>query len=281
MPELPEVETVCRTLAPLVTGRSIVAVEFSWPRTLGSPDLNAFATGVLNVPIVSITRRAKYIVLNLASGEAIAVHLRMTGQLLHIATGSSLEPDPYARAGFLLDDGASLSFSDIRKFGRIRLLSVPELEAFSAALGVEPLSSTFTTRWLAESFSSKKRQIKPLLLDQTFIAGLGNIYVDESLHIAGIHPLTPANLITTDQVCRLHAAIVETLSGAISRQGTTLRNYRTGLGESGENQNFLRIYGAKAGKPCGRCGTPVKRLTVGQRGTVFCPTCQPHPTNQE
>ncbi len=281
MPELPEVETVCRTLSPLVTGRSIVAFEFNWTRTLGYPDPDRFGIGVLNIPIASVTRRAKYILLNLASGGAITVHLRMTGQLLHLAPGSNREHDPYERAGFLLDDGAALSFSDIRKFGRISYVTANELERFSSALGTEPLSEAFNNDWLTRNFSTRKRQIKPLLLDQAFIAGLGNIYVDESLHIAGIHPLTPANLITQDQISRLHLAIVETLSGAISRQGTTLRNYRTGIGETGENQHHLEIYGSKAGTPCQRCGTPVERLTVGQRGTVFCPSCQPFPTIQE
>lgn len=275
MPELPEVETVCRTLAPLVTGRSIVAFEFSWPRTLGYPGPEAFARGILNVPIASVSRRAKFIMLNLESGGAITVHLRMTGQLLHIPAGSSREPDTYERAGFLLDDGSALSFSDIRKFGRITLLQPEEVEIFATSLGVEPLSPDFTPDWLFANLSVRKRQIKPLLLDQTFVAGLGNIYVDESLHIAGIHPLTGANLIPQERAGLLHRAIFDTLTAAISRQGTTLRNYRTGLGESGENQHHLRIYGRKPGTPCQTCGTPVQRLTIAQRGSTFCPTCQP------
>lgn len=281
MPELPEVETVCRTLAPHITGRAIVAFEFNWPKTLGHPDPETFGRGVLQVPISAVTRRAKYILLHLETGSAITVHLRMTGQLLHVPAGEARENDPYERAGFLLNDGSSLSFSDIRKFGRITWLTPGELERFSSLLGVEPLSESFTPAWLQENLRSRQRQIKPLLLDQTFIAGLGNIYVDESLFIAGIHPLTRSNQIPEDRAKRLHSAIVETLSEAISRQGTTLRNYRTGLGEEGENQHFLRIYGAKAGSPCSECGTPVERFIVGQRGTVFCPTCQPLVRSQE
>lgn len=274
MPELPEVETVCRTLAPYLDGRTFMSFELRWPRTLGNIEPSTFARSVSGRSIESVSRRAKFIVIGLDDGSAITVHLRMTGQLLWIPADADRQPDTFLRAEFLLDDGSVLLFSDIRKFGRIQHLGPDEFLGFSSLLGIEPLSDEFTAGWLRTHLANRKRQMKPLLLDQTFVAGLGNIYVDESLHAAGIHPLSLSNLTTRPQSVRLHSAIVDILSGAIERQGTTLRNYRSGTGEPGTNQSTLNVYGSPDGTPCPRCGKGLKRIVVGQRGTVFCPRCQ-------
>jgi formamidopyrimidine-DNA glycosylase len=280
VPELPEVETVCRTLDPIVTGRRFATFELLWPRTLSHPDPGEFLQRIAGQTITSVRRRAKLIVVTLATGGVITVHLRMTGELLFRNAGFDTgenEKTPYLRAAFLFEEGSELLFYDIRKFGRIAYLTTTQYSELEDNLGIEPLNHSFTPEWLAHNLSRRKRQLKPLLLDQTFIAGLGNIYVDESLFLAGLHPLTRSDAVTSDQAEKLHAAIVDTLSGAVERRGTTLRDYRSGLGESGENRSRLVIYGSKPGAPCSRCGTALERLIVGQRGSILCPNCQPLP----
>lgn len=278
MPELPEVETVCRTLAPVLIGRELATSEILWPRTLAHPDPGEFLRSIGGQTIIGVDRRGKLVLLRLESSATISVHLRMTGELLFRPAGAEPGDDArrtHLRAAFLFIDGSELLFYDTRKFGRISYLTPGQVEELDTALGIEPLSEAFTADWLAEALNQRKRQIKPLLLDQTFIAGLGNIYVDEALYIAGLHPLTRSDLVTGEQATGLRDAIVETLTGAINRRGTTLRDYRSGLGESGSNRPRLLIYGSKPGSPCGRCGAPLQRLVVGQRGSIFCPRCQP------
>lgn len=278
MPELPEVETVCRTLAPFLIGRQLATSEILWPRTLVHPDPGEFQGSIAGQTITGVERRGKLVLLRLQSGATISVHLRMTGELLFRPAGNEPGADTrsnYLRAEILFTDGSELLFYDTRKFGRISYLTPGQFDELDMALGVEPLSEAFTAEWLAGALNQRKRQIKPLLLDQTFIAGLGNIYVDEALYIAGLHPLTRSDLVDRDQAAGLHDAVVDTLTGAISRRGTTLRDYRSGLGESGQNRPRLLIYGSKPGSPCGHCGTPLERLVVGQRGSIFCPRCQP------
>lgn len=201
----------------------------------------------------------------------------MTGELLF--TESADEPDPvrlpYLRATFGLDAGSRLDFFDVRKFGRIAFYTATGFNHLDRSYGVEPLGPDFTPDWMIENLSSRRRQLKPLLLDQTFIAGLGNIYVDEALFRARLHPLTPSDLVTADQATILHGAITSTLESALLHRGTTLRNYRSGLGEAGENQQRLLVYGKKPGTACFVCGTPLDRMVIGQRGSTFCPTCQP------
>jgi formamidopyrimidine-DNA glycosylase len=248
MPELPEVETVARTLKPVLTGKRIESFDLLWPRTLASPDLIQAQTHLVGHYVTHVGRRAKFVVISLDSADSLTVHLRMTGELL---------------------------FYDTRKFGRMSLLIPAEFNALDRSLGVEPLGQAFTLSTMRDLLSTRRRQIKPLLLDQTVIAGLGNIYVDEALFRAGIHPMTQSSLVETDQADTLHDAIVTILSGAIERRGTTFRSYRSGLGEQGENQRTLLVYGQKSGSPCPRCGSALERMVVGQRGTVCCPRCQP------
>jgi formamidopyrimidine-DNA glycosylase len=279
VPELPEVETVCRTLAPLLIGKAFSSFELSWPRTLSRPDLTTFLDAIRGQHILAVERRAKLITMRLENNGMLTVHLRMTGELRWRGSGSTqVDLDPradYLRAAFLLDDGSELLFYDVRKFGRIAFLTAAQAEEMERAYGIEPLDPSFTPEWLHQNLNRRKRQLKPLLLDQTFIAGLGNIYVDEALFASGLHPLTRSDQVTPDQAERLHAAIVSTLAGALLRRGTTLRDYRSGLGEQGENRGMLQVYGSKSGTPCPRCGKGLERLVVGQRGSVFCPNCQP------
>ena len=276
MPELPEVETVCRTLDVCLTGRSIVAFELFWPRTLATPDLGAFRAATVGQRVARVRRRAKLVVIELSSGDAITVHLRMTGELrFHDAT---IEPDearlPYLRARFELSGGTRLFFYDTRKFGRIALTRATERERFFARYGAEPLEPAFTANALHALLHARQRQTKPLLLDQTVIAGLGNIYVDESLFASGIHPLQRSDLIDIHATHALHSAIQHILTEAIALRGSTFRDYRTGLGDIGGAQSRWLVYGQRPGTPCPRCGAPLERLVIGQRGSIFCPRCQ-------
>jgi formamidopyrimidine-DNA glycosylase len=278
MPELPEVETVRRTLDPLLRNRSIVAIQTDWERTLSGLSADELISIVRSRTVERVDRRAKLLLLRLDSGDAISVHLRMTGELLFRLPSDperSADRAPYLRVVFTFSDGSELLFYDIRKFGRITYHAANDLPAIDQMYGVEPLGDEFTPERLLSLLGARSRQVKPLLLDQSVIAGLGNIYVDEALFAAGIHPQRRSDTIQGEQVHLLHSAIVAILTSAIEHRGTTLRDYRSGLGEPGQNRFRLRVYGLKAGTPCPTCGSPLQRLTVGQRGTVCCPICQP------
>jgi formamidopyrimidine-DNA glycosylase len=276
MPELPEVETVCRTLNDCLPGHRIDGVQLFWQRTLAL-DVERFAGTVLGATFRAIHRRAKLVVMELDSGDAITVHLRMTGELLFRAAADERDParEPYLRARFALDRDAELLFYDVRKFGRIGLIPEGHAPHALARYGAEPLQADFTPDTLAALLRARKRQLKPLLLDQSVIAGLGNIYVDESLFVAGLHPLQRSDQIDDAHVAALHAAIVRILQTAIDLRGSTIRNYRSGLGEPGAAQATWQVYGRKHGSPCAVCGTPLVRMVIGQRGSMFCPYCQP------
>ncbi|MCO5175537.1 MAG: bifunctional DNA-formamidopyrimidine glycosylase/DNA-(apurinic or apyrimidinic site) lyase [Thermomicrobiales bacterium] len=277
MPELPEVETVCRTLRPYLADKVIESFDLRWRRTVANDDLPAFEERIIGNSIAAVSRRGKFIVLELGTGDWITVHLRMTGELLFRATRTDArapEREPYLRAVFALSGTTELDFYDTRKFGRIALLDREASARLDENLGVEPLSPAFTIESLALALQ-RKRRLKSLLLDQTVIAGLGNIYVDEAMFRAGVHPLRPASELAADEISRLQAAIVDVLSIAVESRGTTLRDYRSGLGEEGTNQESLQIYGRKPGSPCVVCGAPLVRLTIDQRTTMFCPVCQP------
>lgn len=277
MPELPEVETTARLVRPRVVGRTILGEEVRWARTLGGMRRAAFRKAVVGARIVGVRRRAKQVVLDLErDGEpagAIAVHLRMTGRLY---VDPSSEPlDPYVRVALPLDDGRTLSFLDVRKFGRF--VYVEDAEAFLAHLGPEPLDAAFTPQVLWDRLRTRRRMIKPLLLDQGFVAGLGNIYVDECLHRIRVHPERRADTIRRAQAFELHEAIQEVLHAAIARQGSSFDGfYRTPEGQPGSYQHEFRVYG-KAGQPCPRCASPIRRFVVGQRGTHACLRCQRPP----
>ena len=274
MPELPEVETVAADLRPLLIGRRLVAAHLLWPRTLAEPDLPALVAGVAGREIVHVGRRGKYLLIALDSGATLIINLRMTGQLT-VTTAAGPTPDgAHVRAWFDLEGGGRLVFTDARKFGRIWL--VDRIERVVGALGPEPLDWTFTPEILAERIGGRRSAIKALLLDQAVIAGVGNIYADEALFLAGIHPLRPGASLSEDEIGRLHGAIRRVLHDSISQRGTLLRDYRPPYGAGGAYRDRLQVY-QHTDEPCPRCGAAIQRIRVTQRSTHFCGRCQPLP----
>lgn len=271
MPELPEVETVASDLRKQLIGRRIDAARFLWERTLAHPDLHTLEETICGRRVVDVGRRGKYLLIQLDDGESLIVHLRMTGQLAVVEAGSPLLSDKHTRAWFQLADGEALVFTDSRKFGRIWL--VHDSTEVTGKLGPEPLAWDFAAESFAERLGRRRVAIKAVLLDQTTVAGVGNIYADESLFRAGIHPLRKAATLNREEAERLYLSLREVLEEAINKRGTLLRDYRTPYGEDGYFQNDLRVYG-KWGKPCPTCGSPIERIRVTQRSTHFCPHCQ-------
>ncbi len=273
MPELPEVETVRRSLARALAGRRIVSVKaVNWPRTIAEPAVDIFCAALCERHILGVERRAKYVLIRLDGAETIAVHLRMTGQLLVVPAATPV--DQHTHIILELDDGRELRFHDTRKFGRWSLLGPDGLRALEAKLGPEPLDPAWTVAAFAAALHGRRTRLKPLLLDQRLVAGIGNIYADEALWRARLHPLRSADSLSPDEIAALHAGIVAALQQGVERRGTTLQNYRDASGASGDNQRYLNAYG-RAGAPCPRCGTPIERIVVAQRSTHYCPTCQP------
>jgi formamidopyrimidine-DNA glycosylase len=271
MPELPEVEYIARQLREELVGRRITGVEVSWARSLGGADPADIAAEVVGRTITGIGRRAKYLLIYLDDGAVLTVHRRMSGNLV---LAPPAEPDQWVRVAFDLDDGRRLLFTDPRKFGRLAVVPRDALDAYFAAVGPEPLEPQFTPEALAKRLAGTKRPIKAALLDQSVVAGLGNIYADEALYRAGIHPLRPAASLTSEESARLRDAIRAVLETAIAYGGTTIGRHRDVYDEAGTNVEHLLVY-RRTGEPCMQCGTPIERIVVGQRGTHFCPTCQP------
>lgn len=264
MPELPEVETIARRLRPDLIGRTILSADVRWPRTIAAPAARKFADQIRGQRVLDVGRRAKYVDIRLADFNLL-IHLRMSGDL-HIKDSTN-HAEKHDRLIIKLTGGNILTFNDTRKFGRVWLVADP-LEVLGS-LGPEPLSREFTPQWLHEALQKKHRQLKPLLLDQSFLAGLGNIYVDEALNIAKLHPLRSSASVTRRQAEALHGAIQGVLKEGIRRNGSSIDwAYR-----GGEFQNHFRAYG-RQGKPCKNCGAGILRTTVGQRGTHYCPRCQ-------
>lgn len=271
MPELPEVETVSRELregharrGPSVVGAKIVAVRVGWPRSIGAPSPRAFPAQAAGRTIVGVSRRGKYIVFQLDRG-ALLVHLKMSGDLTVVPRAAPA--DRHAHTVFELSNGHELRFSDTRKFGRVYLVGDPG--DVTGELGPEPLSPEFTAQELARQLKGRRRLLKPLLLDQTFIAGLGNIYADEALHRARLHPLRRGDSLSPAEAKRLWRGIRDALQSGIRHNGASLDWVYRG----GSFQNHFRAY-QRTGEPCPRCGTPIRRIQVGQRSTHFCPECQ-------
>lgn len=264
MPELPEVETITRKLRPDLVGRTIREADLRWSRTLAAPSPRKFKEQIRGQKITGVSRRAKYFILSLSTSHLL-IHLRMSGDLL--LRNSTSEPEPHDRLILKLSGGKSLAFNDTRKFGRVWLTEEPQ--EILGKLGPEPLEAGFTPEWLYDALHAKHRQLKPLLLDQTFLAGLGNIYTDEALHLAKLHPLRLSDSVSREQAQALHEAIRSVLREGIRRNGASIDWVYRG----GEFQNYFRAYD-RAGEPCKVCGTKIERITVGQRGTHFCPNCQ-------
>lgn len=274
MPELPEVQTVTDALRQAgIVGRKVIRAKIRWPKTVSETTPSAFCRRIKDQTITSIRRRGKYIVIEFQSADCLITHLRMTGRML--LADKKTPVSKHVHVVLDLDDTRCLHFHDTRKFGRMHLTCDPG--AVLAKLGVEPLSSLFTARKLAEICGSRNRMIKPLLLDQAVIAGLGNIYVDESLWIAKIHPLRTSATLTDREIKALHRSIRSALRKGIKNNGTSLGTGKTNFVSAGNgrgrNQLQLKVF-RRTGLPCPRCGHPVLRIIVGQRSTHICEVCQ-------
>ncbi|MBI2782101.1 MAG: bifunctional DNA-formamidopyrimidine glycosylase/DNA-(apurinic or apyrimidinic site) lyase [Chloroflexi bacterium] len=287
MPELPEVETVARDLRGLVVGARITGVRVSWLKTLRSGDVAAFEAAVVGRTIVGTSRRAKLVVLDLDDDSAITIHLKMTGQLFVVQAG--VLEDPYIRLVLAFADGRELWFRDIRKFGRVgvarRSPVTGDLEGELGGpkgfkgFGPEPLDPQFTARVFRRRIRGRKGRLKPLLLDQAFLAGVGNIYADEALWAARLHPLrSAASLLPADEG-RLYREIRRILAEAVERRGSSVDDYTAPEGD-GSMQEQLQVY-QRAGEPCFRCGRPIRRVVIGARSTHFCSWCQRLPAGDK
>ena len=273
MPELPEVETIRLTLEPQVVGRTFEHVDIHDARLTRPFETAAVAAELEGERVAALDRRGKYLIVRFESGRALLIHLRMTGSLRHVV-GGGLEDDPHRRAVVKLDDGSDVAYRDVRRFGTWHLLEPEEVEPYlQRRLGREPLGRAFTARRLAERLEGRRAPLKAALLDQRTVAGLGNIYVDEALWRAQLHPLRGAGTLDDDELRRLTKAIREALRTGIARQGASLRDYSTPDGRRGRMQDRFRVYG-RAGEPCRRCGTPIEKIRAGGRGTWYCPSCQ-------
>ncbi|OXS62750.1 DNA-formamidopyrimidine glycosylase [Cohnella sp. CIP 111063] len=276
MPELPEVETVRRTLNQLIAGKTIELVTVSLPRILQKPDdPQAFAAMLEGRTFQSVERRGKFLRLVL-DGLVLISHLRMEGRYGLYGKDDPVELHTHVRFSFT--DGTELRYKDVRQFGTMHLFA-PGDEWTAAPLnklGLEPLDESFTLDEFRRALVRRTTKIKPLLLNQEIVVGLGNIYVDEALHAAGIHPETPASELKRKEQEKLHGAIVATLSAAVDAGGSSIKSYVNGQGEMGMFQFSLRAYG-RTGEPCPECGTPIEKSVVGGRGTHVCPKCQKPP----
>ncbi len=290
MPELPEVETVARDLERWIAGATIAGAEVHWDRTIRHPlPSERFAAEVLGARIRRVGRRAKTVLIFLEDGRVITVALRMTGALLVVPAGTP--EDRYVRVAFQLADGRQLRYRDVRKFGRIGLWEGGGLRRVREAgrpyrvghvfarHGPEPLARSFSVERLTERLRRRSARLKTLLLDQSFIAGVGNIYADEALWHARLHPLRAADTLRADEVRRLHRSIRKVLRQGIANRGASFSDYVGADGEPGANAERLRVY-QRTGEPCYRCGRPIERIVVGSRSSHFCPRCQPLPSGE-
>jgi formamidopyrimidine-DNA glycosylase len=274
VPELPEVETVRTHLEPALAGRRFEHVEILDPRLTSPLDPAGVAAELVQERITALDRRGKYLIVRFESGRTLLVHLRMTGQLLHTNGDPLPESDPHRRAVVRLDDGSDVVYRDVRRFGTWLLLEPGELDGYlEPRVGQEPLERGFTTRRLAEVLADRGAPVKAVLLDQRRLAGVGNIYADEALWRAGIHPLRPARELKPKELSVLHGGIRAALKAGIARQGATLSDYRTPDGGRGRMQDEFKVYG-REGEPCERCGTPIEKIRAAGRGTWYCPSCQ-------
>jgi formamidopyrimidine-DNA glycosylase len=270
MPELPEVETVKNELTPAVTGRQITGVTVLWNRMVRIPSAEQFRTGLKGRKIEGLRRRGKFLIFNLNNGRDLILHLGMTGSLL--VKPAAEKPDKFARAIFELDNRTVIQFRDARKFGKMWL--VDDAAAVVKKLGPEPLERDFTVDKLARILGNRKAPIKSLLLNQALIAGLGNMYADEALFRAGIHPLKSGESLTSKQLKRLHLAIKQVLQRGIRNNGASVQSYFRPDGSKGTAHLEFQVAHRK-GEPCPKCGRPIVRIVVGGRGTFFCPHDQP------
>lgn len=267
MPELPEVETIKNELIPLVVGRKFTGVKIHDDKPIRQPSLQEFCQNVVGQKIDRLERRGKYLIFRLSSGKALIIHLKMSGALLL----NPEQPDNYARVIFFLDNNDRLVFTDRRRLGALWL--VENEQAIIGKLGPEPLTPVFTADALAEKLGKHRAPIKAVLLDQTIFAGIGNMYADEALFAARIHPLRKANSLSPQEIQALHQAIRHVLRSAIDNKGASIDTYKRPDGKLGSAHFNFNVAHCK-GKACPACGRPIHRLTIRNRGSYFCPQCQ-------
>jgi formamidopyrimidine-DNA glycosylase len=269
MPELPEVETVVRALRPQLIGRCITAFRCQWPRHIDRPDIEEFRQRIIDSCIQDVSRRGKFIIISLEQVADLIIHLRMSG---HLAVVDVVVPqNKHDHTIFALDNDQELRFRDTRKFGRVYL--VDNTQEVLGKLGLEPLDPTFTTEQLQQIMAGHKRILKPFLLDQTKIAGIGNIYADEALFHASLLPTRRTDSLTEHETIALHAGIQDVLRQGIAREGASISTYIKPDGEKGDMQNAVQVF-RRTGQTCYRCDGTIQRIIVGGRSTHFCPGCQ-------
>ena len=277
MPEMPEVEIIRRSLDEYLRGQTIVRTEILLSRQIKWPDKDEFCALAIEQRISGVERVGKYLIIKLENGAELVFHLRMTGRLLYVPAGA--DTGGHVRLIFHLAGGASLVYGDTRTLGVIYGLRPGERWRISALneMGAEPLSEGFTPEYLREITAKRRMKIKPLLLNQKLIGGIGNIYADEALFLAKINPERSAMTLSDEEIKRLFQAVNQVISDGITDGGTTFRDYKNADGEKGSHQEKLAVYN-RAGEPCPLCGTPIEKKTVGGRGSHFCPKCQPEVT---
>lgn len=273
MPELPEIETIKRVLEPQISGAAIQSVTVNRPEVVAYPDTETFCTRLAGQTISRMSRRGKYLTLHLASGDYFTLHLRMTGCLL--AAPPDYPAEMHTHIVLRLDNGLELRFSDTRRFGRFWLLSKGEPDLYSGveSLGVEPFSNGLTAEYLRARFSKRKKPVKECLMEQKSIAGIGNIYSDEILFSARLHPNRPASSLTADEWGRLANTIPEVLCYFVERNAVTPEEYLQSKGQNYRNTPLLQVYG-HAGDPCPVCKNTLCRSVIGGRSSTYCPACQ-------
>jgi formamidopyrimidine-DNA glycosylase len=269
MPELPEVETTVRALRQPLIGRTFTAVRNDWPHHIARPGVAKLKSRIRNKRIEAINRRGKYLVFSLTEGETLIIHLKMSGHLSVVDKDTPAHKHDHTT--FSLDNGQELRFRDQRKFGRVYLVRDPQ--TVLGGLGPEPLDPAFTVKVLKERLYGRRRALKPLLLDQTFVAGIGNIYADEALFYARLHPKRLANSLSQAEIKALHQAIQKVLTLGIEREGASIESYIKPDGSRGDMQNAVAVF-RRTDSPCIRCGQPIKRIVISGRSTHFCPSCQ-------
>lgn len=273
MPELPEVETIRRDLDSELTGRTILRARFSKPDIVLNMSSRSLARRLRGRRFDRVDRRGKYLLLRLDDGRVLQVQLRMSGRFAIGRRAPDEAEFRHVAARFELDDSRTLFYDDVRRLGGFQLLEAHEWAGVESRLGPEPLEPSFTAVRLGRQLRGRRAPIKNALLDQSRVAGVGNIYASEALHRARLDPRRPAGELDRAEMARLHRAIRRVLRNAIADAGTTFRNYRAVNGQSGRFQDALRVYG-REGQPCARCGTTIARLVQAGRSTFFCPGCQ-------
>lgn len=272
MPELPEVETIRRQLSERIVGLTVFGATIYLKKVIKEPSPESFVRKIRKRKITGITRRGKYLLFELSGGYLLVIHLRMSGQLVY---ESETAPQPRHTHLLLHLERGRLRLTDLRQFGRVWL--IPAERSYQMAelkkLGPEPLTADFTETYLRNRLRKSRRKIKPVLLDQEVVAGIGNIYADEALYMAGLHPGRRSDGLTAREVKELYRAVKDALSEGVLHRGTSIQNYVDAAGRKGSHQDFLKVH-YRAGQPCPRCGTSVTKIKLGSRGTYFCPTCQ-------